>query len=741
MKKPDFLLVLLLVCFVTQAQVNLDSLWNVWNDESAPDSSRAKAMYKIAWEGYLFSHPDSSFFFAQKLYDFASRKGLKKEMADAFSTQGVSCYVRGDYIKAIDYYQQGLTIYEEIVLKSGMAGNMNRLGLVYTRQNEYSMAMDYYLRSLEIFEEISDKQGMASTLNNIGLIYMDQGNYPKALDYYQRSLQIKEEISDKRGMASTLNNIGSIYLDQGDYPRSLDFYQRSLKIKEEIDDKRGVAGALNNIGRIYVNLGDFIKALDYYQRSFNIYKDIPDKSGMANILNNIGIIYMDQGDFTKSLDNFLQSLKIKEEISDKGGTARTLNNIGEVYMNKGDYPQALNYYQRSLRIREEIRDKRGMAGAMSNIGRINNKQGNYKQAVLWCEKSLSTAEEINILEEQKDACQCLYEAYKAMGTDDRALEFHERITILDDSLKTEETAKKLQQMEFAKQILADSLIREKEKLSVQIAHEAEVRKKNKVRNIFIISAAFLLLGAFGLYRRIVYIRRAKKAIENEKERSDNLLLNILPSEIAEELKEKGKAEARNFDRVSILFTDFKDFTIIAEKLTAEELVGEINTCFKSFDNICIKYGIEKIKTIGDSYMAAGGLPVPSDDSVKNTILAGLEMVECMTNLKQKQLDKDNSSFEMRVGIHTGPVIAGIVGTTKFQYDIWGDTVNIASRMENSGEVGKVNISRSTYEWIKDDPMFKFSCRGMVKTKGKGEVEMWFVEKQPGFEREYQLYEA
>ena len=224
------------------------------------------------------------------------------------------------------------------------------------------------------------------------------------------------------------------------------------------------------------------------------------------------------------------------------------------------------------------------------------------------------------------------------------------------------------------------------------------------------------------------MRRSRKQIAYEKERSDELLLNILPSEIAEELKEKGRADARSFDMVSILFSDFKGFTQISEKLSAEELVGEINTCFKIFDAICEKYEIEKIKTIGDSYMAAGGIPVPTDESVKNTVFAALEMSAFMINRRLEQEAKGEISFEMRVGIHTGPVVAGIVGVTKFQYDIWGDTVNTASRMESSGEVGRVNISRSVYDLVKEDPIFKFQPRGKVQAKGKGVIEMWFVEK-------------
>jgi class 3 adenylate cyclase len=211
-----------------------------------------------------------------------------------------------------------------------------------------------------------------------------------------------------------------------------------------------------------------------------------------------------------------------------------------------------------------------------------------------------------------------------------------------------------------------------------------------------------------------------------------LLLNILPYEIAEELKAKGEAEARTFDNVTILFSDFKDFTQASEKLSATDLVAEINTCFKAFDQIMDKYSIEKIKTIGDAYMAVGGLPVPSADSAKNTVLAALEMQSLIIERKAQNEAVNKPAFEMRAGIHTGSVVAGIVGAKKFQYDIWGDTVNTASRMETSGEVGQVNISEVTYELIKNHSEFTFTSRGKVEVKGKGEVAMWFVtnNKQP-----------
>jgi len=210
-------------------------------------------------------------------------------------------------------------------------------------------------------------------------------------------------------------------------------------------------------------------------------------------------------------------------------------------------------------------------------------------------------------------------------------------------------------------------------------------------------------------------------LADEKQKSDNLLLNILPGETAEELKQTGAAKPRSFKMVTVMFTDFKDFTLNAEKIPADELVSEINHYFSTFDLIMDKYNIEKIKTIGDSYMCAGGMPLENDSHPIDVVAAALEIQEFM----RRQKEEREACFELRLGIHTGPVVAGIVGSKKFAYDIWGDTVNVASRMESCGEVGKVNISGSTYQLVKD----RFSCtyRGRVAAKNKGAIDMYFVE--------------
>lgn len=223
------------------------------------------------------------------------------------------------------------------------------------------------------------------------------------------------------------------------------------------------------------------------------------------------------------------------------------------------------------------------------------------------------------------------------------------------------------------------------------------------------------------------VEERTKELQIEKSKSDDLLLNILPADTANELKSNGYAKPKHYDLVTVLFTDFKNFTSISEKLSAVELVEEINFCYSNFDRIITQFGIEKIKTIGDSYMCVGGIENNNADTVKNTVLAAIEIRDFMEAEKQRRVAKGEFYFDIRIGLHKGPVIAGIVGIKKFAFDIWGNTVNIASRMESSSEPGKINVSGETYELIKES--FDCEYRGKIMAKNKGDIDMYFVERK------------
>ena len=236
------------------------------------------------------------------------------------------------------------------------------------------------------------------------------------------------------------------------------------------------------------------------------------------------------------------------------------------------------------------------------------------------------------------------------------------------------------------------------------------------------SLAFSGTLFYGLFTKI-------RQIQNERAQSDAVLFNVLPKEIATELKESGESEARYLERVTVLFTDFVDFTKVSTSMSPSELVQELNVLFSMFDEIVTRYGLEKIKTIGESYMVAGGLRESRQDEADVVIRAAIEMQRAVEQRVANRTREELPTFTMRAGIHTGPVVAGVVGVVKFQYDIWGDTVNTASRMESAGASGRVNISQATYDLVKDEPTFSFEARGEVDVKGIGPATMWFVDAQ------------
>jgi adenylate cyclase len=568
--------------------------------------------------------------------------------------------------------------------------------------------------------------GEAKGLNLQGFSHMELGNYPKALDYFNRSLKISEEIGSNHDRSNAIGNIGNLYSIQGNNAKALKYFNRSVKIKEKLGDIRTLAIVIANIGSIYFTQKNYPRALEYFNRALIINEEIEEKQGIAGMMGQIGSVYIKQGKYPQALEIFNRSLVIAEKIGFSALVGSNLHSIGKIYGLQDNAPKSLEFYNRSLKIITETGNRNYISQILYGIGSLHLKRGKTGKALEYCAQGLKVAEEIGALEPQKNNCQCLYDTYRTMRMGNEALVYMEKMNVIRDSLHSDETSKQLQQMEFAKQVLQDSIAQAETDRLVLEAHQEELNAEEKTRNIGFGIGGLVLLLAVGLYSRLRYVRKSKAIIEEEKDRSNNLLLNILPADIAEELKIHGKAEARDFDMVSILFTDFKGFTAASEKLSAQELVAEINTCFEAFDGIMTKYGIEKIKTIGDAYMAAGGLPLPTDDSVKNSVLAALEMQAFIGKRKSEMDAAGKPAFEMRVGIHTGPVVAGIVGVKKFQYDIWGDTVNTAARMESSGEVAKVNISQATYELLKDDRDFAFESRGKIEAKGKGEIEMYFV---------------
>lgn len=270
-----------------------------------------------------------------------------------------------------------------------------------------------------------------------------------------------------------------------------------------------------------------------------------------------------------------------------------------------------------------------------------------------------------------------------------------------------------------------SFVRQK-KDAMESASQLSQQRFNKYKKIGIsIFILFLLGSLYGLQKSKQMLKSMNQTVLEEKKRSEELLLNMLPAEVARELKNKASSRAYKYDGVSVLFSDFQGFSQIAKKLSPEELVMELDFCFTAFDRIIDKYRLQKIKTIGDAYMCVGGLYTKGNSHVKRMALAALEIQLFLNNLKNKRKADGKHFFEARIGIHTGSIVAGVIGTKKFAFDIWGDTVNVAQQMEFHSEPGKVNISGETYELIKDD--FNCTYRSKAIIKNMKAFDMYFVE--------------
>ena len=581
---------------------------------------------------------------------------------------------------------------------------------------------NYDAKKLKLHNNLSPDESDTTKVNLLNIIsvqYWNVSEFTKTKKYADEALLLAKQINFKNGIAHAYVNWGITNFRLGNYPEALKNYLTALKTYEETGNKKGIAQAYQNIGPIYEILGNWTEAMNFNLAALKLNEELGDKLNIAKSYSNIGIIYGKRDKYPEALKCFLNALSIYVELGDNYNIANSYNNIGGIYEYQENWTEALKNYFTSLKLREEIGDKTGMVNSLNNIGFGLLSMHKPAEAKKWLMKGLILGKEIGAKRLVREAYESLTYADSALGNFRGAYENQKLYILYNDSLVNEENIRRItrQQMQydFDKKEIAGKAEQEKK----------EIRQRNQRFILVGIGFVFLLMAG-GLWSRLRYVRRTTAIIVKEKERSEELLLNILPEETAEELKATGRAEARGFDEVSVMFTDFKNFTQTSERLSPAELVKEIHFCYSEFDKIIGKHNLEKIKTIGDSYMCAGGLPVPNKTNAEDMIRAALEIRDFMMSESARRREEHFPYFEIRIGIHTGPVVAGIVGIKKFAYDIWGDTVNIASRMESSGETGKVNISGSTFEIVKD----KFTCthRGKIEAKNKGMVDMYFVEQ-------------
>lgn len=557
--------------------------------------------------------------------------------------------------------------------------------MLSTMMNSSSIKEEYFA---DIQYILKDSQKSGNKLSGadgyylLGKYYFTLKNdLEKATKYYLRSYESYDSLNNTKGLMRINLQLGLIQYTIKDYNSALNYFSK-ISINKEVENKQK-ATAVYLSALCYSELNDFNKALLYFDRAIELYKITNNTTGVKMCEMFKGKMYINRKEYNKAAKHLKKIIGIPNSKTDSFSYSPAFAFISTAYYHLNEYDESINNALIAYRFTKDI-----------------------DGSVLYVKESLSA----------------LHKSYLAKGEYSLAYNYLNKLIAINDSVLNLDIlngiSKIKSQYEYQQKLNQEKLIQVKKDLKAK----QEIAFQKQIRNS--LSIGFATVLCFSI---IIYTQRNR--IKREKNKSEDLLLNILPKDVAEELKLKGNTEAKLFKNVTVLFSDFKSFTEISEQLSPDELVKLINEHFSEFDRIMMKYGIEKIKTIGDSYMAVGGLPIENSNNATSVINAALEIQNYLQHLNQEKRKNNLPYFEARIGIHTGPVVAGVVGLKKYSYDVWGDTVNTASRMENACDVGKINVSETTYLAAKE--VFKFEFRGNVQVKSKGLMNMYYVTELKG----------
>ncbi len=683
----------------------------------------------IALAHWSLSNYSVALDYCERALSLAEQLGDIKGAAAQLGTMGNVYLSLASYPKALECYVKALRIAQDIDDREKIALWYGNIGGIYGHTLEHSKALEFYSKALEMSEEIGDKAGSARHLGNIGVVHLNLSDYPKALEYYTRALSINEEIGNKAGVATWLGNTGVIYVNLSDYPKALEYYGRALSIAETLGDNAGVANHLGNIGLAYYYLSDYPKALEYFAKALDLDEKVGNEVGTARHLGNIGLVHSDLSDYPMALQYYSKALSIDERLSNKAGVARHLVNIGNVFTILLDFHQAVEYYNRALSIDEEVGDNTGMAIDLGNLGSVYEKMRDYENALACYSRAKRTLSELGLQSEVGELDGSIGSVLAHPENPHRNEEKAEAHLLKSISVSRELHTKKYE----AHKVLADLYKSQQRWKECQEQFEMYHKLKEEVQSEEAIKIATTIEQKRQIAEREKEIAIAKAVADAKHLATEELLHNVLPPTIAYRILEGENLIAEKLTNVSVLFADIVGFTPLSQFVKAEELVEGLNRIFSSFDALAEKHGLEKIKTIGDAYMVVSGAPEAREDHAEALALCAMEMIKTMKDFRWKA---SGEQIHIRIGIHCGDVVAGVIGKKKFAYDLWGDTVNTASRMESHGEAGKIHISDEFYFQLKnrieatgdDFGGIRFDERDGMEIKGKGMMRTYFLER-------------
>lgn len=667
---------------------------DVLNPSEQSEMLTTGALNTIASQHHRAGRYDEAATVAEKARRQAQEAGEQHEEAVALNTLGGIAIRRGDYYEAEEQLQRALHIAITLDDKHSIANITANIGNIYANLSKYPRAIEYFHRAMEIDEELEHKSGIASNFGNLGWVYNLLSDYPRSLEYHHKALAICEEIGDHRGIASNIGSIGSVFVVLSDYSRALGYLQQALALSEELDDLHSIAAHTSNIARVYLELKDYPRALEYSQKSLVIFEELGNSRNVADMTGNIGLIYMRNEDYALALEYYQKALPLQEETGSASSILHNIGNAGEAYLLVKDFPRAADFLHRALELSMSAGMKNECAEIHNNIGSLyaNEEYEGYNlaKAEEHLLASIALSEELD--NKKYDAHKTLAELYEKKELWSQFAYHHKKHYALKEEVQSDEARKQAENLEYRR------LISEQEK------------------------------------RRLVEQATAFARIEEQ----ERLLHKVLPPSIAARMLAGETRIADYFSSVSILFADIVGFTPLIARMPPKAVIDLLSFVFGEFDSIMERYGCERIKTIGDGYMAVAGAPIFCEDHAERIARAALAMQEDiqLPDEIRKYLPKD-ISFGVRIGLHTGAAVGGVIGSKRFMYDIYSDAVNIAARMESYGEPNQIHVSEEFAWHIKTrqsmagaEKEFQFEPREEIEIKGKGWMQTHFLERAP-----------
>lgn len=660
------------------------------------------------------------------------------------------------YVNARRYYQDILKIRDQDI------ETMEKLADTYLYDAHSDSSEVYYKKLIVYYKEAGNVERLVQIYQKLANGYDQQGNPGKSLFYYLPIEDLIERFGSMQEKSILYNNLGRQYAALRDYNKAIEYFQKAeLQCVYIPCDYPDVLYA--NMGIALHNNGNSKLGLDYMLKARAIVVGRKDNVALANLEHLLAGVYFKSNDFYNAVSHNNIAIQLAQETKQYTVLAEAYKTAADLYQELYDFEKAFSYYKDylnlvdSVRLEEQARQQRLnqqrslLAEAEGQIKYLIARQ-NYKDLELGQvrferERLELLNKNLELESKEKEAKILLFQTQKAVDEAKQreltleALRARQDLRLAAETLESEKKNREIIELKRQdEKHVIDSTVRarelqllrkDKDIADLQLGQQATFRKLvYGLGGLLLVILGMVAIGwAFArrtnnrLNKQNRQIQAQNLEIAEERHKSDRLLRNVLPVEIAQELKTTGHATPRSYESVSVLFTDFVNFTRLSATMAPKELINELDECFLVFDEICEKYNLEKIKTIGDAYMCAGGIPVPNSTHPVDAVSAAWEMLEW---LEMRNKTNNQAIFrEMRIGIHTGPVVAGVIGKNKFAYDIWGDAVNMAARLEQHGESGKINVSSQTAHAIKG--RFKVHHRGIRDVYNKGPMDMFFVE--------------